>query len=103
MAYIDLTRRSLQDPHQNTLCLTKEECIVLLPFFRKAQEGVTKKWEKYKDIHETGEATTRQQTLMFKYEDEKEKLDGTVELIEDWTKNYYIKKGALKLRSFSIQ
>lgn len=33
MSYIDYTRRSPDHAHEITVCITKEECKVLLPFF----------------------------------------------------------------------
>lgn len=86
MAYIDLTRGSLTSAHQNTLCLDKEECRVLLPFFKKALEGVVKKYNRYDDIHQSGESTEKQQTLLVEYSNQLERVSGVVEIIEDWLK-----------------
>ena len=36
MSYIDNTRRNFSSPLEKTVCLTREECKILLPFFRKA-------------------------------------------------------------------
>lgn len=40
MSYIDNTRRNLSCPIEMTVCLTREECKILLPFFRKAYNTV---------------------------------------------------------------
>ena len=51
-------------------------CSELSPVVKKLQ----KQYEKYKDIHELGEATERQQDLMFNY---KEKLSLFVQFVEE--------------------
>ena len=40
-----------------------------------ARRNVRKKYEKYKDIHDSGEATDRQNDLMFKYENQLNLID----------------------------
>ena len=55
MSHIDSTRKSYSFPYEITVCMTKEECKILLPFFQKAYKSVKSKYEKYNDIHNGGE------------------------------------------------
>ena len=85
MSYIDNTRRNFSSSFELTVCLTKEECKILLPFFQKIHKELQAKYEKYKDLQEGGggEATERQQNLLFKYESEAEKIDSILSSIKD--------------------
>lgn len=74
MSYIDFTKRSKNDAGELTVCVTKRESEILIPFLRKALEKVEKKVDKYDDIHLSGEATERQENLRFKYESERDCL-----------------------------
>ena len=71
MSYIDNTRRSNNDSYVLTVCLTKEDCQKLLPFFVEALKKVNAKYEQYKDIHEGGEANERQENLLVTYDEKK--------------------------------
>jgi len=64
MAYLDNTRDSISSPWRFTLCLTSEECKLLLPEFKSSLRRETRRYEKYKDIHESGDATEKQQNLL---------------------------------------
>ncbi len=51
------------------LALRKEEAKMLAEILAQHARGeVRRRYEKYQDIHESGEATDRQADLMFKYE-----------------------------------
>ena len=63
MSHIDSTRKSYSSPYEITVCMTKEECKILLPFFQKAYKSVKSKYEKYNDIHNGGEATEREVSI----------------------------------------
>lgn len=82
MSYIDNTRRSISYAYEQTVCITKEECKILLPFFKDAHKKVKQKYDKYEDIHEGGEATERQENLRTKYTDELEFLESILSDIE---------------------
>ncbi len=45
MSHIDSTRKSYSFPYEITVCMTKEECKILLPFFQKAYKSVKSKYE----------------------------------------------------------
>lgn len=42
MSYIDYTRRSSNSIYEMTVCITKEECKTLLPFFKSAYKKSSK-------------------------------------------------------------
>lgn len=83
MSYIDNTRRSFNSAYETTVCLTEEECKVLLPFFKKAYKAVKLKYDKYEDIHEGGEATERQETIRMRYVDELADLESILSNIDN--------------------
>lgn len=82
MSYIDYTRRSPDHAHEITVCITKEECKVLLPFFKNAHKRVKQKHDKYEDIHEGGEATEKQENMRMRYIDELEGLESILSDID---------------------
>lgn len=75
MSYIALSRRSLSDHWINTVCLTDYDGTVLLPYVQEMYDAEYKKWEKYNDIHEGGEATLRQENLRTIYSENVDILD----------------------------
>lgn len=74
MAYSALSRKGDAGPYDLTLCLTSEDCKLLLPAFEKRLKEAEKKFEKYYDIHQGGESTDKQEDLLVKYEDEMETM-----------------------------
>lgn len=82
MSYIDNTRRSRNSAYEITVCMTKEECKVLLPFFKDAHKKVKQKYDKYEDIHQGGEATERQESMRMRYIDELEGLESILSDID---------------------
>lgn len=70
----------------SALCLTMEECEQLLPDMEAALKKSEKKYEKFRDIHEGGEATTRQQNLMVEAEDKMNTLSSVVSTIKELLK-----------------
>ena len=71
MAYSGESRKNNTSPWEMTLCLTPQDCKLRLPAFEKRLKEAEKKFEKYYDIHQGGEATERQEDLLMKYEEEK--------------------------------
>lgn len=86
MSYLDYTRETLLAPTEVTVCLTAEECKLLQPMVKKAYKQAAAKFEKYQDIHESGEATERQVTLMIEYYDKKEALGSLLKSIKELLK-----------------
>ncbi|MBO7193742.1 MAG: hypothetical protein J6V47_05595 [Bacteroidaceae bacterium] len=78
MAYIDNTRPHSHCAYELTLCITKDEAEALMPLFRRALKDARKCYDKYKDIHESGEATTAQQNKLMEYEYKVEALKSVV-------------------------
>lgn len=61
------------------LALNQNEAKLLTEILAQhARRSVRKKAEKYKDIHESGEATERQQNLMCKYEEQLDFIDNII-------------------------
>lgn len=58
------------------LALNQDEAKRLVEILiQHARRNVRKKYDKYKDIHDSGEATDRQIDLMFKYENQLNLID----------------------------
>lgn len=58
------------------LALRQEEVKCLIGIFvQRTRNLVLRKYEKYKDIHESGESTDRQNDLMMKYEEQLKLID----------------------------
>lgn len=83
MSYLDYTRRSPMYAHEVTVCITKEECETLRPFFECAYKKVKQKHDKYEDIHQSGEATERQENMRTKYANELEGLESILSDIDE--------------------
>lgn len=86
MAHIEPVRIGKTPFWDSTLCLTMEECEQLLPDMEAALKKSEKRYEKYRDIHEGGEATTRQQDLMIDAESKMKTLTAVVNTIYELLK-----------------
>lgn len=86
MAHIEPVRIGKTPFWDSTLCLTMEECEQLLPDLEAALKKSEKRYEKYKDIHEGGEATTRQQDLLIDAESKMKTLTAVVNTIYELLK-----------------
>ena len=69
--------------HSETLCLVNEDLKVLIPCIKSALNKARKRYEKYRDIHEIGEATERQQTQLIKAEEEEHRLKDILDKAEN--------------------
>lgn len=85
MAYLDYTRPDSSTAHKMSLCLTEEECKLLLPTVEKALKNVEKKYEKYKDIQDGGEASEKQQDKLWQYESEYECLTAVLQQMKNFS------------------
>lgn len=83
MAHLDNTRACSGKAYELTLCLTEDEVKILMPLFAKAQRQAREKYYKYLDIQNSGEATTQQQNLLCKYEDEWNAMKSVVKKAEE--------------------
>lgn len=86
MAYIALTRRNSTSTHQCTVCLDKNECNAIRPQIEKSLLQAKKKYERLKDIHDSGESSSRQQTAMCIVEERIESLESVLYSIDGLTK-----------------
>lgn len=86
MAYLGESRKDMNSQWLFTLCLTADDCKLLLPFFEKRLKEAEKKFEKYNDIHQVGEATERQENLLMKYEEEMIAMEYVVVSAKELTK-----------------
>lgn len=86
MAHIEAVRIGRTCFWDSVLCLTMEECELLLPDMEAALKKSEKRYEKYRDIHEGGEATTRQQDLMVDAENKMNTLTSVVNTMKELLK-----------------
>lgn len=62
------------------LALSQSEVNMLRDILaNQARSNINRKYEKYSDLHESGEATDRQCDLMNKYEDQLSLIDRIIE------------------------
>ncbi len=64
------------------LAFTQDEVKLLVEVLRKARKDVSRKYEKYLDLHEGGEATERQCNLVEKYEGQLNFIDKVIKEIK---------------------
>ena len=86
MAYLDNTRTGFGTSYRLTVCLTAEECELLIPLVANVLKREIKRYEKYKDIHDIGEATVRQQNLLCKAENNVNSLEDILVKFEELIK-----------------
>lgn len=86
MAHIEAVRIGRTCFWDSVLCLTMEKCELLLPDMEAALKKSEKRYEKYRDIHEGGEATTRQQDLMVDAENKMNTLTSVVNTMKELLK-----------------
>ena len=71
-----------------TLCLTIEEAVLIKPALIQLKDKIEKKYLKYKDIQDGGEATKLQQNLYIINEENLETIIDILTNIEDFEKIY---------------
>lgn len=62
------------------LALSQSEVNMLRNILAQSRGNINRKYEKYLDLHDSGEATDRQCDLMFKYEDQLKLIDTIIEI-----------------------
>lgn len=63
------------------LALSQSEVNMLRDILaNQTRSNINRRYEKYSDLHESGEATDRQCDLMNKYEDQLKLIDGIIDL-----------------------
>lgn len=89
MSYIGESRIDHTRPWEMVLCLEQFDCQLLLKAVHKIAINSRKNYEKWRDIHEGGEMTTRQETYFMKAE---EKMDKANDLYDN-IKKFLLTKG----------
>lgn len=62
------------------LALSQSEVTKLRDILKQARSAVNRKYEKYSDLHEGGEATDSQCDLMWKYDEQLKLIDNIIDL-----------------------
>lgn len=75
MSYIGESRKDYDKPWEMVLCLEESDCQLLLKAVQKIAILTRKNYEKWRDIHDGGEMTTRQETALMKAENTMENAD----------------------------
>ena len=75
MSYIGESRKGIDRPWELVLCLEKEDCQLLIKAVEKIAIRTQKNYEKWRDIHDGGEMTTRQETAFMNAEEAREDAD----------------------------
>jgi hypothetical protein len=75
MSYIGESRKGADSPWELVLCLDESDCKLLLKAAEKIAIRAQKNYEKWRDIHEGGEMTTRQETAFMNAEEAREDAD----------------------------
>ena len=86
MSFIAESRVEYNQPWKAYVCLDEEDCKLLLPTVRSKVRKLTKNYEKWDDLHEGGEMTDLQATLMMKAEDKMNLIKGILTEIEQFLK-----------------
>lgn len=97
MSFIGTSRKDIDRPWITVLCLEKEDCQLLLKAAQKIAARKQRNYEKWADIHEGGEMTTRQETCFMKAEERRDEADalfGNIKafLAEEARRKEYIKQ-----------
>lgn len=75
MSYIGESRQRNDSPWEMVLCLDESDCKLLLKAAEKIAIRAQKNYEKWRDIHDGGEMTTRQETAFMNAEEAREDAD----------------------------
>ena len=85
MAHLEYSNVS----HESVLVLSKDEVKRMLPFFKRCLKTERKLLERYQDIHESGEATERQENKLMKHEDNVLIMESVIQQAEQLIKPKY--------------
>lgn len=78
MSFIGESHKEYASPWGTYVCLEEEDCQMLLKAAKNARNKAEKEYLKWRDIHDGGEMTTRQETAMMEAEDKFNRADGIV-------------------------
>ena len=88
MAFIGESRPDYDRPWDMYVCLNMGECKSFLPVVEKLLVKAQKRYDHYRDVMDTGEATTRQQTLYMEAEENLEHLEGIKDSMKNFIRDY---------------
>ena len=88
MAFIGESRPDYDRPWDMYVCLNMGECKSFLPVVEKLLVKAQKRYDHYRDVMDTGEATTRQQTLYMEAEENIEHLEGIKDSMKNFIRDY---------------
>lgn len=86
MSYISLSRRAGSQYFDNSVCLSDEDCRLILPYLKRIEKELSNKYEKYRDIRDSGEATERQTDLLCDYSGKLEAIELIISNAEELLK-----------------
>lgn len=86
MSYISLSRRTGSQYFDNSVCLSVEDCRLILPYFKRIEKELSNKYEKYRDIRDSGEATEKQTDLLCDYSRKLEAIELIISNAEELLK-----------------
>ena len=75
MSYIGESRKGADSPWELVLCLNESDCKLLLKAAEKIAIRTQKNYEKWRDIHDGGEMTPRQETAFMNAEETRDDAD----------------------------
>lgn len=75
MSYIGESRKGADSPWELVLCLNESDCKLLLKAAEKIAIRTQKNYEKWRDIHDGGDMTTRQETAFVNAEETRDDAD----------------------------
>ncbi len=87
MSYINFTKQKVSAAGECTVCLKSNECEIIKPVIEKTLLKERMRLERWIDIHESGEMTSRQQTSMVECGERVESLASILESITELLKN----------------
>lgn len=84
MSFIGLSRDGRTQPLGQYVCLDKQDCFVIHKLLENRKKELSKIYERYLDIHDSGEITRRQQTALCVTEDALEKIEALCDMVKSY-------------------
>lgn len=84
MAFIGESRKNIRHLWYTYLCLDKEDCEILLEAIEKETTKIMKKYSHYKDIVESGEASSKQQDKYVETQESFEKIENILNTVKQY-------------------
>lgn len=84
MAFIGESRKNIRHLWHTYLCLDKEDCEILLEAIEKEATKIMKRNSHYKDIVESGEASSKQQDKYVETQESFEKIENILNTVKQY-------------------